>query len=304
MKFEAGRYWFVTRRALGRQFFLKPEPWVRELFAYATARAAGETGVCVIGGVCMSSHYHLVVFDPTGDLPRFVQLLNELVARAGNAEWGRGDYFFESPGPHYLPLLTAESIEEMLVYALANPCEARLVARSRAWGGWQTRPEELGTAREVMRPAITFFSERSGSPGSERLELHLPETHAHLGAEGFRSRIAGRLKAREDELIAEHGARCLGMDKVLSFHWTENASAYEPRREGKPRSKTGQVEHAREIHESYGAELEVFWAAHREAYELMRSGERAVFPYGTYYWRVFGGQSCADPPGGNRAVRC
>ncbi|MCC6620479.1 MAG: hypothetical protein IT385_04450 [Deltaproteobacteria bacterium] len=304
MKFEAGRYWFVTRRALGRQFFLKPEPWVRELFAYATARAARETGTRVIGGVCMSSHYHLVVFDPTGDLPRFVQLLNELVARAGNAEWGRGDYFFESPGPHYLPLLTAEAIEEMLVYALANPCEARLVARSRAWGGWQTRPEELAMAWEVSRPGITFFSERSRAPESERLELHMPETHAHLGAEGFRARIARRLKAREDELIAEHGGRCLGMDKVLSFHWSETALVHETFRTTKPKAKTGRVGHAKEVHAEYAAALEVFWSAHREAYELMRSGRPAVFPYGSYYWRVFGGQACADPPANDRAVRC
>jgi len=304
MRFMAGRYWFVTRRALSRQFFLKPEPWVRELFGYATATAASDTGVCVIGGVCMSSHYHLVVYDPTGDLPRFVQILNELLARAGNAEWGRGDYFFESPGPHYLPLLTAEAIEEMLVYALANPCEARLVARSRAWGGWQTRPEELGAAREVPRPAIAYFSERSRAPESVRLELHVPATHAHLGVEGFRSRIAKRLGAREDALIAEHGPRCLGMDKVLSFHWSETARAYESFGAAKPRSKTGTVEAATEIHDLYREELEHFWSAHRAAFALMRSGQPAIFPYGTYQWRVRGGQRCADPPAQDRSVYC
>ena len=306
MPIKPGRYWFITRRTLMRTFLLMPKPWVAELFDYAVSRASNDTGVCVIGGLCMSTHYHLVVFDPTGDLPRFVRIMNELLARAGNAELGREDHFFESAGTHYLRLLTRESIEEMLVYALTNPCEARLVARSRAWGGWQTQPEALGRKRVVSRPALAFFSERSVSPVEATLELLVPATHAHMGPEGFGALIARRVRAREDALRAEHGGRCLGMDKVLSFHWTDRAGRddVEARDGTRPRSKAGQVEHAPAIHAEYEAELEAFWSAHRAAYESMRLGEPTVFPWGTYKWRVVGGQACADPPSRCRAVHC
>ncbi len=304
VRIPIGGYWMITRRTLMRTFMLTPHGWVRELFAYAITRASNDTGVEVIGGSCMSSHYHLVVFDPRGDLPRFVGLLNELLARAGNAELERRDYFFESGGPHCMPLLTTEAIEEALVYALANPCEARLVARSRAWGGWQTQPAALGTTRVVARPRLRFFSERSVSPEEAVLTLHVPATHTRLGAAGFRALIAKRLKAREDELHRENEGRYLGMDKVLSFRWTDTAQCYEAGGAPGPKAKAGRVEEAPEIHRDYKAVLAVFWASHREAYEAMRSGEPAVFPYGTYHWRVFAGQACADPPRGERAVRC
>lgn len=297
-----GRYWLITRRTLMRMFLLMPTAWVRELFDYAVSRAASDTGVCVIGGCCMSSHYHLVVFDGRGEVPRFVQVLNELVARAGNVELARTDHFFASGSPHYLPLLTREAIEDALVYALANPCEAGLVARSRAWGGWQTQPEVLGTTRVVTRPGLAFFSERSRSPAAETLTLHLPATHAEAGAEEFRRRIARRLRAREEEIRGERRGGFLGMDKVLSFHWSERARAEEPVGGPVPKAKTGRIERAPELHRRYAVELALFWEAYREAFERMRAGEAAVFPYGTYAWRIIAGRTCADPPTDDRAV--
>jgi len=299
-----GRYWLVTRRTLMRTFMLLPVEWVRALFEYATARASRDTGVQVIGGCCMSSHYHMVVYDPGAELPRFVGLLNELLARAANVEWGRRDHFFESGGPSCVELLTSESVMEALVYALQNPCEARLVRRSRAWAGWQTQPEVLGTTREVARPALGFFTERSTSPTMESLTFHVPATHAALGVEGFRAEVARRLREREDALWAEHGERVLGMDKVLSLHWSGSSMSEEPRGVKAPRGKAGRVEHAQEVHAEHEAELALFVVAHREAFVAMRRGESATFPYGTYRWRVVAGERCADPPAWDRAVRC
>jgi len=94
------------------------------------------------------------------------------------------------------------------------------------------------------------------------------------------------------------------MDKVLSFHWSASAMSDEPLAAKVPRGKAGHIEHAPEIHAQHQEELGLFWVAHRRAFEAMRRGEATTFPYGTYRWRVVGGQRCADPPSGDRAVRC
>jgi len=282
-------YWMLTRRALNRMLLLLPNDWVRLLFAYALARACELTGVALIGGVTMSTHYHLIVYDEHGQVPRFARLLDELVARAGNAQRGRRDYFWESKGLKYTCLLTREAVEKELVYALTNPQKDGLVKRSRAWPGWLSLPAKLGTATPVARPNLVFFTEKTTLPESFELRLSVPRTHSEMSAEEFQSHIAKLMAKREKELDVERGDKpYLGMEMVMASDPTDTPISSEPLASPIPVAAVGRIEHAREALDEYRQAVKLFRALYRAAYRALRKRARYCFPWGTYHWKVFG----------------
>jgi len=287
----------LTRRTLNRQFLLRPDEWVRGLFDYALARACDKTKVELVGGVVMSTHYHLIVYDPLGEVPRFARLLDELVARAGNAQRERRDYFWESKGLKYTQLLTPEAVEQELVYAMTNPQKDGLVARSSAWPGWLSRVGTLGTTRVVQRPKLVFIREESTLPESFELRLSVPKTHGEMTAAAFRARIAKAMEKREGKLdAAREGMPYLGVAKVLGCEPTATPTKEEELVSPIPSATVGAVERAGELLEAYRAVVNGFRALYRSAYRALHRGAPFCFPWGTYHWSVFGNLPTATAP--------
>ena len=83
-----GSTYLVTRRCTKRQFLLKPSKRTNRVFLYCLAHACEVTGVQVHAVTVMSNHYHAVVTDPEGRLPKFAELLNKYVAKCQNAGYG------------------------------------------------------------------------------------------------------------------------------------------------------------------------------------------------------------------------
>lgn len=248
-------------------------------------------------GCLTSNHFHLVVYDPLGQVPRFARLLDELVARAGNAQRDRLDYFWESRGLKYTALLTREAVEKELVYALTNPQKDGLVRRSSAWQGWISLPETLGTVLTVPRPELVFFSADTTLPRSFELRLAVPGTHAGMTAEQFRAHIARRMAKYEKELDEERaGKPYLGMARVLASAPTDTPAKVEPRVSAAPPAATGRIEQANDAHAAYREAVKLFRALYRSAYRALRAGARYCFPWGTYHWRVFGNLRTAEAP--------
>ncbi len=75
-----GVTYLVTRRSLRRHFLFRPDDEMNELFRYCLAVMAERHGVEVHAAVLMSTHEHLVLSDPRGVLPCFLQQLHRLVA--------------------------------------------------------------------------------------------------------------------------------------------------------------------------------------------------------------------------------
>src|SRR6188768_2684461 len=124
-----GATYMITRRCTQRQFLLRPSRRTTRIFHYCLAYAASRTGVLVHAVVVMSNHYHLVITDPLGVLPVFVECLNKLVAKCMNASLGRWENFWASEPASYVRLLDDEAILDKIAYVLCNPVQAALVKR-------------------------------------------------------------------------------------------------------------------------------------------------------------------------------
>jgi len=79
-----GDTWFITRRCTQRTSLLKPCAILTAVFMYLLIYCAKQYGIMIHAVCVMSTHYHLVVTDPFGLLPRFMENLNKLLAKVLN----------------------------------------------------------------------------------------------------------------------------------------------------------------------------------------------------------------------------
>jgi putative transposase len=94
----------VTRRTLRRTHLLRPDARLTNLFVYVLAVVAARHNIQVHAAVVMSTHEHIVLTDPHGCLPRFLQELHRLLAlREGAAQPAPG---WRPPGE---PMPSSES---------------------------------------------------------------------------------------------------------------------------------------------------------------------------------------------------
>jgi len=151
----------VTARCSERRFFLKPGKAVNQIVRYALARALQVTSIELYAFVAEANHYHAIVGDPQGELPKFMYQLNVLTARALNAHYGRGENFW-CPAPYSnVEIHDEETLIRELVYVYTNPVKDGLVRRPEKWPGLMTRPEDMGRRSEIVpRPDNAFFGVR------------------------------------------------------------------------------------------------------------------------------------------------
>ena len=291
----AGRVWFLSRRCTQRQYLLKPSKRANQAFLYALAVAAQKTGVKILWAVAMSNHQHCGVYDASGRMVEFTREFHRLVAKHHNAMYGRWENFWACESPTDILLSDAADILDKLVYSLVNPCSAHLVERARQWPGVISLPNQLGKTLVIKRPK-TYFRQDGPMPASVELVFHKPPHFDHLSMEEYRALVARRLRAKEDELIAQRraeGKRVLGRRRVLRQSHEDSPRSREPRRVRRPRLAAKSLWRRLEAIRR----LKDFIKAHAEALAVWRSGDRNVeFPYGTYAMRVIHGVRCATAP--------
>lgn len=283
--------YLITRRCFDRMFLLRPSAMVTAVFEYVLAAKAQQYGIVIHAYCVLSNHWHCVLTDPRGDLPRFQRDLGSTVARALNAAHGRWESFWAPGSYSAVALQTPDDVLAKMTYVLANPVGAGLVRRGSEWPGLWSAPERIGAgAREVKRPDH-FFRKESRSPRTAKLELHCP---AGLGpVEELRRRLDAALTEREDEAarkLGEEGRSFLGARKALAQQPFARPPPGEPRRGLRPRvasrDKWKRVEAL--------VRLKSFLAEYREAWRAFRQGARdTVFPAGTYGMLVTYGVACA-----------
>lgn len=285
-----GSTYLVTRRCSERRFFLRPCEVTNAIFLYLLAVAARRYGILVHAWCVLSNHYHLVVTDPGARLPDFHRYLDGLVARAVNCSLGRWESFWDPDSYSAVRLETPEAILEKIVYTLANPVAAGLVAHGKEWPGLWSDPALTGTVIEVKRPEI-FFRKKGSMPASATLKLTPPPAFARDA--GYVERVRARLGEAEATAAAElRKARrfFLGAKAVLKQKPFSRPAPGEPRRELNPRvacpAKWKRIEALQRLTE--------FGRAYRDALAAWRAGARdVVFPAGTWLMRVLHGVPCA-----------
>jgi REP element-mobilizing transposase RayT len=281
-----GTSYLVTRRCSERRFFLNPSRITTEIFLYVLAVAAQRHDILVHAACVLSNHCHLVVTDTKGQLPKFMQYLDSLVARAVNASIGRFEGFWAKDGSYSaVEPLDPSDVVRKVAYVLGNPVAAGLVRRGAQWPGLWTAPEQIGTATLTARKPSVFFDPNSHLPATAELALTVPPRFP--SAAEFRSVVTTELQAIE----ARHqGRKFLGVARVLAQSPFARPAPGEPRFEISPRiaarDKWRRIEGLLRLKE--------FVEEYRSAWADRRSGAgNVVFPAGTWLLRVLHGVQCA-----------
>ncbi len=299
---EPGKTYFVTRRCVGREHVLHPDPVVGEAWRYLMAVACAKFGVQLVAYVVMSNHVHYVVHDPGRSLPDFTAWLHAEMAKAMNDVRERRGIVWDGDPPNQPVLLDGATVVEKVAYALANPVAAGLVKYGHEWPGARTGVGEVGgvkKAEEVARPATRYF-DASRLPAVATLEYHVPPECAGLGAAGFQAAVQAAEFAAEEAVRKARkaaGKGFVGVEGLARMTWERRATSEEAwgRRNLRPKVLGADA----------GARAEalrrvaLFEAAYAVAMAAFREGERGVaFPAGT--WAMverLGAERGPAPPG-------
>lgn len=289
----AGQTFDISSRTHGREFRFPPDHIIRELFLYIVAVAAARYQIDIYGLVLMANHYHIVGRDREGRLPRFVQYVNSFVARAINARQGRDDGVWSRDGYSLVRPQSPEDLVERLVYGMANPVEAGVVARAEEYPGIVLLPRDAGTRIEVNRPDW-FFSPNGCMPAKATLEIAVPDGLGDL--EAYRQLVSERL----GEVTAacrrerrELGLGTLGVRRATRLRVGDRPSTREAWFRLRPTIAAKQAEVRAEAIQR----LQSFREAYRIAYCAYRDGDTSVaFPTGTWWMVQHAGACLCEPP--------
>ena len=276
----------VTRRTLRRHHLFRPDPAIRQLYLYTLAVCARQCGVLVHAVTLMSTHEHLVVTDPEGQLPDFLHRLHRLVALGTKKlrKWEGSTWDHQRPS--VVRLLTDQAIIEKLAYVMANPVKAGLVRRARDWPGITVLPNELGRRTwRIERPDFFFDPKNSKWPETVELSITIPPSleQSYL-PDQIRKAVSQELQNQE-KLAAEdvrmRGLRVLGSQRVRRLSPYRRTISPEPLVGKNPTFAVGRGQIKMFLQAA--VELRGFRRAYRQALAAWRSGLRDVlFPQGTW----------------------
>lgn len=272
--------WLVTRRCTQRQFLLRPDEETTQIFLYCLAEAAMRFDIEVYGYLAMSNHYHAVVHDRSGVLPRFLEHLHKMTAKALNVRWSRWENLWAAEECCATELITKDDVFDKLIYTLGNPVAAHLVDRAIHWPGASSLQLLDSRKLTVRRPAKSFFSDVGTMPKVVGLEIHLPpgEDDAAAWAARVREAIA-EVERRAAKERARTGIKVVGRKEVLRRSAFDSPQTHEPRRKLRPAIACRDV--ARRVKELVA--LVQFRRRYWQALHAFANGEwRTVFPFGVW----------------------
>jgi REP element-mobilizing transposase RayT len=282
-----GATYLITRRVEQRRCLLRPDSAMTAFIRYAFVMAAQIHEIELHAVCAMSTHFHYVVSDPKGDLPRFLATFHRLVARGvqrirrwDGAVWNRSQ-------TSIVKLCTREAIVEKIAYTLANPVQAGLVRHAWQWPGFKTSIDDIGKSKiQAERPKGIFDPKNTKWKKSPSLKVTLPPSITRENADAFIADIKlelGNLESAAHAAIPRY--KVLGAARARKVRPDSRATSREPRKQRNPSFAVGRG-NADALRKEKQA-LRDFRSAYKKALDEWRSGNRAVvFPAGTYAMRV------------------
>ncbi|HEY0712702.1 MAG TPA: hypothetical protein VGF45_08515, partial [Polyangia bacterium] len=233
-----GRTYLVTRRCTQRQFLLRPDDETNNAFVYCLGYAAKETGVEVIAFLASSNHYHAVMIDRRGEIPKFLELFHRLLAGHQNRLHQRSENMWSNEQTSLVELTSPDDIFAKVVYTLANPVKDHLVDKAHHWPGASSLRATIdGRVLRAKRP-FGFFRKAGKMPPSLELECVRMPGCEDLTSDEYQSRLRSAIEAAEVAAAGERattGHRILGRKTVLSQTPHERPKSIKPRSPVKPR---------------------------------------------------------------------
>jgi REP element-mobilizing transposase RayT len=284
----------VTRACTQRKYLLRPDRKTVAIFAYCLAEAAERFNIGLIAWLVMSNHYHAVVYDPEGNLPRFIEHLHKMLAKVLNVRWGRWENLWATEETCITELPAVEDIFRKVLYVLANPVSDHLVEEAAQWPGLSSLDHLRGKRTTHRRPEL-FFSPGGVMPESVNLEMMLPpQVLDVMTPEVWAEQLFAALKAKEraaHDHRKREGRRVVNRRAILCVSPNDSPSSKEPRRTLRPAiARKNREDRIRELRR-----LVEFRHAHAMARRryVHQHDHDVVFPEGTYRMRLWGAR-CAD----------
>jgi REP element-mobilizing transposase RayT len=263
-------------------FMLRPDAKTKQLFEFCLALAVRMHRVLPLAWVVMSNHYHLVVYDPRGNVPAFMQHLNRLLASAFNARWGRRENFWSSDAPCITHLVTYADVMEKIAYTLANPVTAGLVDSVAEWMGSSSFAYLDGKPKLITRPS-DYFSVDSKADIPEVIALTLSAPLEEKSFAAWAKRVKARVAKIDKDAAArrkkDRKSKSMGMKAVLAKRHTDRPTRKAPPTKLRPHVACGEKQ------KRIGSLVRVkeFRWQYRDAQKRFADGEAGVvFPRGTY----------------------
>jgi REP element-mobilizing transposase RayT len=138
-----GAYYHVTSRGVdGRSIFV--DDLDRETFLSILATVVKDYALECHSYCLLSTHFHLILGTPDGNLAAAMQRLNSAFARSYNRRYGRKGHLFESRY-HSVHLQTEGHLLEAVRYVALNPVRAGICKRPAQWR-WSSYRQLIGIA--------------------------------------------------------------------------------------------------------------------------------------------------------------
>ena len=146
---RGGTYHVMNRG--NRKAIIFEDNRVRRRFLRILLKALEDHGVKLLCGTEMTTHFHLGVETPHGNISDFMQQLESEFAEYVNWRYKRVGHLFQG---RFIGVVIENDIHlfTAIWYVLANPCEARLVQRFEDWR-WSTYAATVG-----LKPAPNYLS--------------------------------------------------------------------------------------------------------------------------------------------------
>lgn len=278
---------FLTRRVVGQQFLLRPDPSSVNAYRYVLGLSTQKLDerVRYLAGMQMSNHQHLVSYDQAAERSRFLSYQNGLLARSMNTLRGRKGSFWDAPTRKDKErLLSAEAVLRAIVYTLCNPVAAGLVDYPHEW------PGTVGDWRQILTVPITASRplhfhdqadpEQGGSPLRVSFHLHKPDCFDFLQPREYEALIRTAVQERCDQLHAARGRRMpMGVAAALALPPTTVPRQRDTRLDRDPYRFMGDPKLVAELTAAWIAWTAAYLAARRRWLRGEREG--VEFPPGT-----------------------
>ena len=281
-----GTTYLITRRTLRRHFLFRPDPDIRRLFLYALCVNAKRFHIDVHAVVLMSTHEHLIVTDPEGNLPLFLRSFHRQVALGTKVLRKWEGPVWDQQKTSEVRLLTPRAIFENLAYVMANPVKAGLVRYAKDWPGVNVRPQDLGQlVLRAKRPEGYYDVDNPQWPDSVELQLTLPPALTKSYArQAIVTTVADELRKQERNARRDLKAQkwsVMGAKRVKKCSPFRRAKSFEKLVSRNPTFAVGRRQKKRFF--KAVEELRAFRTSYRDALTEWKRGKRDVtFPLGSW----------------------
>ena len=288
--YEKKTSYLITRNVTGRHYYLRPSKELKNSILYCIADAQAQFPVLIHALCAMTNHIHIVITDTHGHAPRFVQAMNQNIARYVNCMLDRSGAMWEGGvRPNYCVLPKSIDIMDKVIYTLCNPVKAGIVPQHHLWPGAISTVAQIGRGSiTTKRPKKFFTSTKDPKLLTRELVLSpVPGVSGILEPIDYFRLLAEQVATEEKRLAETYEAAkmpWMGCKQCMRLNPQDAPKTKWKRFSRKPTvssrsndARKDRILRLKRFRELYGNALKTFREGHRDV----------AFPEGTFFFRIY-----------------